>query len=63
MTKHTTKPGTVRPPRPLSAGEIAKHQAPGAPAVGFRSPAKVAQNVFNRDAHGTRPHSRITKGL
>ncbi len=63
MTKHKTTGGTVRPPRPLSAGDIAKHQAPGAAPVGFRSPAKAVNNRFNTDAGGSRPWNKLTKGL
>ena len=63
MTKHAHKAGTQGQPAPMTAGEIAKHQAPGAPAVGFRSPAKAVNNRFNTDAGGSRPWNKLTKGL
>ena len=56
MPKHNT-------PKPVSAGEISKHQAPGAPAQGFRPPRPSKPNVFNDNKMGKRAWDKTTKGL
>ena len=52
MSKHKGTQGTQAQPAPMSSAAIAKTQAPGPKAQGFRPPRKAVNNTFNIDAGG-----------
>ncbi len=63
MTKHKATGGTVRPPKPMTSADAAKHLSPGPKVPGFRPPRKSGENIFNDNSLGRRAWDKTTKGL